>query len=262
MKSIKLNSGHLMPSIGYGCYKVTGPSATSIIRTALKTGYRHFDCASFYNNESEVCSALSSTSTPRSEIFYTTKAWTSEQGSELEGALAKSLEKCGGLRFIDLYLLHWPSSSLSIRLESWRILSNAAKKGVVKSIGVSNYTIPQIEEILALNTGVIPAVNQIEFNPWHQNTELVQYCMDKGIVVQGYCPLAKGNKMEDRVVRDVAERLGVSASQVLIRWSVQKGVVPLPKSSNEGRMRTNLDIFGFEIGDEDMKRLDGLNQLK
>lgn len=254
-----LKNGNKIPSVGYGCYQVTGSDAVNIFSKAAACGYRHFDSASFYNNEKEVGTALlgfmKKSGIPRSEIFYTTKAWTSEQGTQLAGNIDKAVEK-SGLGYIDLMLLHWPASDKATREESWKALAGAVKEGKLKNAGVSNYSRSQIEEIYALNTGIDPVVNQIEISPWKQDRETIEYCQTQNIVLEAYCPLARAKSMEDPKLVEIAEHYGKTPGQILVRWSVQRGFVPLPKSANEGRMKSNLDVAGFEISSKDMTTLD------
>jgi len=253
-----LKNGQKIPSIGYGCYQVTGAEAVKIFSTAAEVGYRHFDSASFYNNEKEVGQALAafikSSGLRRSDLFYTTKAWTSEQGKQLADNIDKAVEK-SGLGYIDLMLLHWPASDRATREESWKALAEAVKQGKLKSAGVSNYNRNQIEEIYALQTGVDPVVNQIEISPWKQDEATIKYCQSQGIVLQAYCPLARARNMEDPKLVEMAKSYHKTPAQILVKWSLQRGFVPLPKSANEERMRLNLDVAGFEISDEDMKKL-------
>lgn len=253
-----LKNGQKIPSIGYGCYQVTGSEAINTFTKAAQCGYRHFDSASFYHNEAEVGSALlgfmKNAGVKRSDLYYTTKAWTSEQGSRLSLNIDKAVERCG-LGYIDLMLLHWPSDNKTIREQSWQALAQAVKDGKLKSAGVSNYSQAQIEEIYALNTGVDPVINQIEISPWKQDKKTIEYCQSQNIVLEAYCPLARARNMEDPKLVKIAEKYDRTPGQILVRWSLQRGFVPLPKSANQGRMKSNLDVGDFELSAEDMDLL-------
>ncbi|CCG84053.1 protein of unknown function [Taphrina deformans PYCC 5710] len=256
-----LKNGRKIPTIGFGCYAITGTEAVDVFTKAAKCGYRQFDCASMYKNEKEVgtaiLSVMKSDGIPRSEFFYTTKAWTSEQGTQLSSNIDKAIERCG-LGYIDLMLLHWPSPDKKVREDSWKALAEAVKDGKLKQAGVSNYNKSQIEEIYALKTGIDPVINQIEINPWVQDAKTIQYCHGENIVLQAYGPLARASNLDDPTLKQVAEEVSKTPAQVLVRWSIQKGYVPLPKSSNEERMRKNLDVEGFELSKANIESLDSL----
>lgn len=253
-----LKNGQSIPSVGYGCYKVTGTDAVEVLTNAAKCGYRHFDSASFYKNEREVGEALNgfmkSTGLKRSEVFYTTKAWPAEQGAQLSSNIDRALERCG-LGYIDLMLLHWPDPDKETRTSSWKILAEAVKAGKLRGAGVSNYSIAQLQEIDELDTGIEPVVNQIEISPWTQDHSLIHYCQSRNIILEAYCPLAKAQNMDDPTLIKIAKQYHKTPAQILVKWSLQRGFVPLPKSSNEGRMKTNLDVDGFEISKQDMETL-------
>lgn len=257
-----LKNGHKIPTIGYGCYQVTGNEAVRTFLKAANCGYRHFDSASFYNNESEVGTALTQfmkeSGVDRGELFYTTKAWTSEQGPQLSGNIDKAIIK-SGLGYIDLMLLHWPASDKSTREESWKALAKAVKDGKLKNAGVSNYNKAQIEEIYALDTGVDPVINQIEISPWKQDRATIEYCQSQNIILEAYCPLARARNMEDPKLGEIASHYGKTPAQILVKWSVQRGFVPLPKSANGDRMKKNIDIDGFEISREHMEKLNNFS---
>ncbi|BFZ53972.1 hypothetical protein PYCC9005_001003 [Savitreella phatthalungensis] len=263
----KLSNSIKIPTIGYGCYQVTGQQAIDTFTTACEVGYRHFDSASFYRNESEVGQAITnfikkdngSTGVAREDFYYTTKAWKDEQGSKMGKTIDAALDKCG-LGYIDLMLLHWPADTKEIRQESWRHLTRAVKEGKLKSAGVSNYSPEQIQEIYDLDTGVEPVVNQIEISPWKQDRRVIEYCEKQGIILEAYCPLARARNMEDSALVRMADKYKVSPAQVLVRWSVQRGFVPLPKSADKDRMSKNLDIDGFELEKDDMELLNSFSK--
>lgn len=254
----KLKNGQIIPSVGFGCYQVTGSEAVKIFKQAAEAGYRHFDSASFYKNEAEVGQALNaymkSSGTKRSEFYYTTKAWTSEQGPQLAKNIDKAIERCA-LGYIDLFLLHWPAQDKETRTSSWKALAQAVNDGRIKSAGVSNYNRSQIEEIYDLDTGVDPVINQIDLCPWVQDKGTIEYCQSQDIVLEAYSPLARAKNMKDPKLVKIAESYDRTPAQILVKWSLQRGFVPLPKSSDSGRMKNNLDVGGFEISKEDMDKL-------
>lgn len=254
-----LKDGKWIPTIGYGCYEVTGAEAKETFLAAARCGYTHFDSASFYKNEAEVGLALKqfmkeNPTYERNSLYYTTKAWTNEQGAQLGKNIDKAVERCG-LGYIDLMLLHWPASDKATRQESWKALAKAVKDGKIKSAGVSNYNKEQIQEIFDLETGVFPVVNQIEISPWKQDRALIEFCEKEGIVLQAYCPLARGKSMEDPKLVRLADRYQKTPAQILIKWSLQRGFVPLPKSSNSERMAQNINVEDFSLDPEDMDTL-------
>ncbi|KAL4859666.1 putative oxidoreductase [Chlorella vulgaris] len=257
MNAVRLNSGHMLPSVGLGVYKsASGGECYQAVLSALKLGYRHIDTAQIYGNEADVGRAVADSGLPRDQVFITTKMWTSNWGFDKAAAgIRQSLAELG-TPYVDLFLLHAPGDPAT-RADTWRALEEAVREGLIRSIGVSNFGVPHLLK-LAETASVKPAVNQIELHPWQQRPDVVAHCRAEGIVLEAYSPLAKAQKLGDPVVRQVAERLGVTPAQVLLRWSLQKGFVPLPKSNSPDRQRSNLDVFRFELGAEDMATLDGL----
>ncbi|NHK31940.1 MAG: aldo/keto reductase [Asgard group archaeon] len=254
--TVKLNNGIEIPILGLGTYLATGDRGYQAIRHALKIGYRHIDTAAMYENEKEIGLALKDDDVPREEIFVTTKLWNSDHGYEraLE-AFEESYEKLG-LDYIDLYLIHWPVQEL--RMESWRALEQLHKDGKCRSIGVSNYTIRHLEELLK-EAKVVPVVNQVEFHPYLYQKELLEYCMSNNIWIQSYSPLTKGRMLEDPPLVEIARKYKKSTAQILIRWSLQKNTITLPKSANVYNIMENAEVFDFKITEEDMKKLDSFN---
>lgn len=255
---VELNNGVKMPMFGLGVYQLgKGKDAVKRIHWAFEVGYRHVDTAALYGNEREVGEAVRTTDIPREDIFVTTKLWNDDHGYEraLE-AFDESMEKLG-LEYVDLYLIHWPVEDL--RLGSWRALEKIHEDGRARAIGISNFTIGHIDELLE-NCKVVPAVNQVEFHPWLFQKELMYHCWSKGIALEAYSPLVKGDKVDDPAIRPIAKKYGVSPAQVLIRWGLQHKVIEIPKSSSKKRIRENAAVFDLEIDDEDMSALDSLNK--
>ena len=253
-----------IPQLGFGVYLSPVTQCVTSCLTALKAGYRQIDTAQFYANEREVGLALRQCGLPRDEVFVTTKI------PSAAGSVLKSYEKCvrsveliagdAEGRYVDCFLIHSPNSGREKRKEMWLALERLKEEGRARCIGVSNYGIGQIEEMKDYATTWPPSVNQIELHPWLQQREIVDYCHQNGIVVQAYSPLVRNYKAHDPALVGVAERIGKTTAQVLIRYCLQKGWVPLPKSDNPDRIKANADVYDFEIGADDMATLDGLDQ--
>eukprot|EP00698_Gefionella_okellyi_P015962 TRINITY_DN4539_c0_g1_i2.p1 TRINITY_DN4539_c0_g1~~TRINITY_DN4539_c0_g1_i2.p1 ORF type:complete len:287 (-),score=54.85 TRINITY_DN4539_c0_g1_i2:749-1609(-) len=257
LSKVPLSSGATIPLLGLGVYQTARSEAASIVLAAFKAGYRHVDTAALYKNEGEVGEAIRKSGIPRSEIFITTKLWNNDQGySEAKQAFAASLQKLG-LDYVDLYLLHSPVRGK--RLDSWRALEELHAEGKIRSIGVSNYGIHHLKELFE-NCKVRPVVNQIEVSPYNTREELCKFCVDNNIVVEAYSPLTRGRKLNDQKLVAIASKYKKSTAQLLIRWSLQRGYVCLPKSSHEKRLVENADVFDFEISDADMKTLNGFDE--
>jgi diketogulonate reductase-like aldo/keto reductase len=252
-----------IPPIGFGTWQILlNGKAKRAVTEALETGYRLIDTAMVYGNEKGVGAAIRETSVPRDEIYLTTKLWNSDQGYESGlRAFETSLSRLG-LEYVDLYLIHWPRSSELTR-QSWKALEEIHEGGGAKNIGVSNYDIDELKELLGY-AKVPPAVNQIEFHPfvYRDQKPLIDYCKEQGIVVEAYSPLARARQMNHPVIAEVAEQSGKTAGQVMLRWCAQHGTVPLPKTTHKERMIENLDIFDFELSAQQMEKLDGLNTGK
>jgi diketogulonate reductase-like aldo/keto reductase len=262
--TVVLNNGVKMPILGYGTYKLTGKQAYNSVITAIKQGYRHIDTAKYYENEKEVGEAIRDCGVPRNEIFVTTKLWPDDHGYEnAKAAFAKSLGLLG-LDYVDLYLIHWPgiyngkaSEAPARRAQTWKALEELYSQGKCKSIGVSNYTITHMEQLLR-DCKVKPVANQVEFHPRLYQKELLSYCQKNEVVLQAYSPLGKGALLSDSKIKEIAKSYNKSAAQLLVRWAVQKNCVVLPKSGSEERMKENSEI-DFEISAKDMEQLDGMN---
>jgi diketogulonate reductase-like aldo/keto reductase len=256
--TLALNTGARIPQVGLGVWQsARGESTLSAVGAALRLGYGHVDTARIYGNEAEVGEAVRSSGLPRSEIFVTTKLWNADQGFDHAlRAFDASLERLG-LEYVDLYLIHWPVAGQ--RLHSWRALERIFGEGRARSIGVSNFLVPHLEELLA-HAKVVPAVDQIEVHPFLQHRDTRAFCAAHGIVVEAYSPLTHGERLRDATVTKVAKRVGRSNAQVLLRWGIQHGMVVLPKSVKEARIAENLAVFDFELDGEAMATLDALEE--
>jgi diketogulonate reductase-like aldo/keto reductase len=253
-----LNNGVSMPVFGLGTY-LSGTSRETLetVMYALEIGYRLIDTARFYGNERDIGKAIKKCGIPREEIFVTTKLWNSDHGyNRALDAFEKSLDDLG-LDFVDLFLIHWPEQDL--RNESWRALEKLQVEGKCRAIGVSNYTIGHLKELLDISP-VMPAVNQCEFSPFLYQKDLLDFCRSNNIQFESYSPLTKGHRLDDLRISDIAQKYSKSVAQILIRWTLQKEVIVIPKSSRKERIRENADVFDFVISPEDMDRLDVLHE--
>lgn len=259
---VTLSSGVKMPRLGLGVFKAgPGASTRQAVRRALEVGYRQIDTASIYGNEAEVGQAVRAwceeTGRSRAEVFVTTKLWRDHHGYEAATAAIARSQEALGLGAIDQYLIHWPVPEQ--RAQTWRALEDALAQGLCRTIGVSNFTIGHLESLLK-GARVIPAVNQIELHPFLPQRELVAWGEARGIQAVAYSPLTKGRCLDDPALVAVAQRLGKSVAQVLIRWGLERGHVVLPKSSHPQRIAQNAQVFDFELDEQAHRSLDALAQ--
>ncbi|HEX6662070.1 MAG TPA: aldo/keto reductase [Gaiellaceae bacterium] len=257
--AIALNDGRAIPQLGFGVFQIPPGRATqAAVAAALEAGYRHVDTAAVYRNEADVGNAIRASGLPPGSVWVTTKLANADQGaSTARRAFEASLERLG-LDAVDLYLLHWPHER---RLESWRVLEELHAEGLARSIGVSNFLVRHLDGLMA-RASVPPAVNQIELSPFLYGTraDTVRRCAEGGIAVEAYSPLTKGRRLDDSTIAGIAAEVGHTRAQVLIRWSLQKGFVPLPRSSNPGRIAENAAVFDFALDDRQMAALDALDE--
>jgi diketogulonate reductase-like aldo/keto reductase len=254
--TVALRGGVRMPVLGLGTAGAKGPACVRAVTDALAAGIRLLDTASLYGNEREVGRAVRESGVPRDDVFVTTKVASREQGVRATVDACEASLRRLGLAHVDLYLIHWPSRRR--RLDAWRAMEALLAGGTVRAIGVSNYTVRHLEEIRAAG-GAPPAVNQIELSPFLRQTDVVAYGRNRDIAIEAYSPLTRGRKLDDPTIGRIAARLGRTAAQVLLRWSLQSGFVPIPKSVRRDRIRENADVFGFELSADDMRALDGLD---
>jgi diketogulonate reductase-like aldo/keto reductase len=254
----RLNNGVMIPRLGLGVYQSPPGQATQkAVEYALKIGYRHIDTARIYNNESDVGTALRKSGVKREDVFITTKLWNSDHGYETALKACDASLKRLGLKYLDLYLIHWPVPE--IRNESWQALAQLLKDGKCRSIGVSNYTIQHLTDLLE-DTDVIPMVNQVEFSPFLYQKQLLDYCEKNKIQLEAYSPLTQGAKLNHPKIQQIAKKHNKTAAQVLIRWVLQHNLVTIPKSVREERIKENSQVFDYNLTTEDMRILDSLDE--
>ena len=256
--SLPLRHGTPIPQIGLGVWQAgRGKSSRDAVAAALRVGYRHVDTAQAYGNEQEVGEAIRASGLRRDEVFVTTKLWNADQGYDSALRAFDASSRRLGFDYVDLYLLHWPVAGK--RLDSWRALEKLHADGRARAIGVSNFLVPHLQELLG-NAHVPPSVNQIEVHPFLQQRETRAFCKAQGIVVEAYSPLTHGTLIDHAVVSSVAQTVKKSNAQVLLRWGIQHDMVVLPKSVNAARIAENADIFGFALEPREMGLLDDLEQ--
>jgi diketogulonate reductase-like aldo/keto reductase len=255
---IPLATGAHLPQVGLGVYlSPQGAATRDAVTCALELGYRHVDTASIYGNEADVGVAIQASGVPREHVFVTTKLWNDDHGYDAAlRALDRSLHRLG-LEYVDLYLIHWPVPGE--RRESWRALERAFADGRARAIGVSNYLVRHLRELLG-EAKVAPAVNQIELSPFLQRRDTCALCREHGVVIEAYSPLTRGKRLDHPAVASVAREVSRSPAQVLLRWGIQHGFVVLPKSIHKERIAENAQVFDFTLDDAMMARLDGLEE--
>ncbi|MBN8252098.1 aldo/keto reductase [Priestia flexa] len=260
--TVTLNNGVKMPGFGLGVFKVEeGPELVEAVKAAIKNGYRSIDTAAIYENEEGVGEGirqgLKETGLSREELFVTSKVWNSDLGyEETLKAYETSLQKLG-LDYLDLYLIHWPVERKY--KDAWRALETLYKDGKVKAIGVSNFQIHHLEDLLQ-DAEVKPVINQVEYHPRLTQKELRAYCEQQNIQLEAWSPLMQGELLDNDVLSAIASKHNKSTAQVILRWDVQNGVITIPKSTKEHRIIQNADIFDFKLTSDEMKQIDALNQ--
>lgn len=260
MKNIEncviLNNGVKMPQLGFGTYTAKdGDKFIQAVKEALKIGYRHIDTASFYGNEVDIGIAIKESGVPREEIFLVGKVWNSDQGYEKTLRAFKTSIKKLETDYLDLYLIHWPQP---LSKETWKALEKFYKEGQIKSIGVSNFTSKHVQDLLE-NAEIIPAVNQIEFHPRLVQNELMEFSKKHNIQLEAWSPFMRGQIFQIPLFQYLSKKYERTISQIVLRWNLQMGVVTIPKSTTLTRIKENADIFNFEISEEDMKKIEKLN---
>lgn len=257
-----LSNGVKMPWFGLGVFKVEeGPELVNAVQTAIRHGYRSIDTAAIYGNEEGVGQGirqgLKEAGIKREDLFVTSKVWNADLGYEsTRKAFELSLKKLG-LEYLDLYLIHWPVAGKY--KEAWRALEQLYKEGRIKAIGVSNFQIHHLQDLMQ-DAEIKPMVNQVEFHPRLTQTELRAFCKEQGIQVEAWSPLMQGQLLDHPVLKEIADRHHKSIAQVILRWDLQHGVVTIPKSTKEQRIKENADIFDFELTAEDMQLIDAMNE--
>lgn len=256
---VKLNNDVEIPELGLGVYKIEDADVERVVKTAIEAGYRAIDTAWFYKNEKALGKALKSIDIDREELFITTKLWNDFQGyDQTLKAFEESLNNLE-LTYIDMYLIHWPCPEDELFIETYKALEKLYKDGKIKAIGVCNFKEHHLETLIK-HTDIVPAVNQIEFHPLFNQKELQQYCESKGIKVMAWSPLMRGGDwLNNEVLVGIADKYNKTVAQVIIKWHLQQGRLVIPKSQNDNRIKENFDVFDFELSDEDIKLIDGLN---
>jgi len=254
----QLSNGVEIPIIGFGTYKLQNENdeACNIIKEAINSGYTSIDTASFYNNEEGVGKGIREAGIPREELFVTTKVWIDDDGYENTiNAFNKSLDKLG-LEYIDLYLVHWPTENIK---ETWKAMEYLYKEKKVRAIGVCNFTVKQLEEIIGFSE-INPMVNQVEIHPKRSEKELLKVCKRHNIVVQAWSPIMRGQLSSNTIIEQLSQKYNKSEAQIILRWHLQNNVIAIPKTSKLNRIKENIDIFDFDIEKEDMDKIDSINK--
>jgi len=254
--TVTLNDGNPIPQLGYGVWQVSTDDIVPAVLKALEVGYRHIDTAAIYGNEEGVGRAIAESGIPREELFVTTKLW-NERHDDAPAAIQESLTKLG-LDYVDLYLIHWPAPKADKYLTAWQSLEQFTADGLARSVGVSNFHASHLQKILNA-TSTVPAVNQIEVHPTFAQTELIATNTSYGITTESWSPLGLSQDLDNSVIISLAEELGRTPAQVILRWHIQKGYVVFPKSVTPSRIAENFDVFGFELDDAQIATIDGLD---
>ncbi|KAL8856654.1 MAG: hypothetical protein Q9178_006721 [Gyalolechia marmorata] len=257
------NSKYSVPRLGFGIYQSPPDVCVNSCLTALRAGYRHIDSAQFYRNESEMGEAVRQSGIPRPEVFLTTKILSA--GGSPEKSYAKCLDSVKAIDpsengYVDLFLIHSSSAGAAKRKEMWQALERLVEEKKARSIGVSNFGIGHINEMKEYAKIWPPQVNQIELHPWNQQREIVKYCRDHNIVIEAYCPLVRNKMAHEENLLAISKKHNKTTGQILIRYCLQKDWVPLPKSDTPSRIESNADLYDFELDEEDMTKLDSLDQ--
>lgn len=259
--TIELNDGARIPQLGFGVYQIKPDETAAAVRAALDIGYRHIDTAEMYGNEREVAQGIRDAGLDRSEVFVTSKL---NNGFHEPDAARRAFDatlKALGSDYVDLFLIHWPLPTLygGDFVSTWRVLEEFAREGRARSIGVSNFQVPHLER-LATETDTVPAVNQVEVHPYFTNEKVRGYAREHGIAIEAWSPIAQGDVLGDAVINRIADGLGRTAAQVVLRWHIQRGDVVFPKTVNPDRMKSNFELFDFELDERAMEAISALDR--
>lgn len=257
-ETVTLHNGVKMPRLGLGVFKVSeGEEVVESVKAAIRNGYISIDTAAIYKNEEGVGQAIKESGIAREELFVTSKVWNSDQGYETTLQAFETSLNLLGLDYLDLYLIHWPG--VDKYKDTWKALEKLYKDGRVRAIGVSNFQIHHLQDLLS-DCDIKPMVNQVEFHPHLTQKELLAFCKNEGIQIEAWSPLKRGQLLEEPVLTKIAHKYNKSVAQVILRWDLQNDVVTIPKSIKENRIIENANIFDFELTQEDMENIDALNQ--
>lgn len=257
--TIKLNDGNTIPQLGLGVWQVEPEITARVVKDGIKAGYRLIDTAEGYQNEEGVGQAIREGGVPREQLFITSKL---RNGGHDRDAALKSFDatmSALGIGKLDMFLIHWPVPSQGKYIEAWKTLVELQQQGRIQSIGVSNFNDDHIERIVK-ETGVTPAVNQIELHPYFQQRDKRDFLKQNGIHIESYSPLGSGAALEDKTIAAIGKKHGKSVAQMIIRWHLQQGLIVIPKSTHADRMQDNFAVFDFELDDDDLKQLAGLDK--
>ncbi len=264
---MKLNNGVEIPGLGFGTYQTPADVTYDVVTEALKAGYRHIDTAFLYGNETGVGQAIKDSGLKREDVFVTSKLWNTDRGyDETMAAFEKTMANLG-LDYLDLYLIHWPANHKQfgdqadqINADTWRAFEDLYKAGKIKAIGVSNFMPNHLESLLA-NCEIKPMVNQIEVHPGWPQTEAINYCQRHDILVEAWAPLGEAASLNNDVIKAIAAKYDHTPAQVCLRWGIQQGILPLPKSVHADRIQQNTNIFDFELTADEMDQIGALRNL-
>jgi 2,5-diketo-D-gluconate reductase A len=252
--TVALNDGNTIPQLGFGLWQVPNEGAQAAVTEAFKVGYRSIDSAKIYENEKGLGDAIAASPIPRNELFITTKLWNDDQGFDNTlKAFDASLERLG-LDYVDLYLIHWPSPHRGLYAESWKAFVQIKQEGRARSVGVSNFTVANLQRILD-ETGETPALNQIELHPRFQQKELRAFHAQHNIATESWSPLGQGKLLQDPTITAIAAKYGKSPAQVILRWHLDNGLITIPKSVTPARIAENFAVFDFTLDSEDQEKI-------
>lgn len=254
---IRLNDLSVIPQIGLGVWQVPDDVAEHACTTAFEVGYRHIDTAALYGNEEGVGRAIAASGLARDEVYITTKVWNTDHGRERTyAAMDASLDRLG-LDYVDLYLIHWPTPARDLYVQTWEAVLELQQRGLTRSVGVSNFHAPHLRRIID-ETGVTPAINQIELHPWLPQREIRSLDAELGVITEAWSPLASGGLIDDPRLVAIGAKYGKSTAQVMIRWHLQIGNVVLPKSITPSRIRENIEVFDFALDADDIRVIEAM----
>lgn len=258
---VRLNDGAPMPQIGFGVWQVDNAQAPNAVQAAIEAGYRSIDTAAIYGNEEGVGAGIRAAGIPRDQLFVTTKLWNDRHGTKAAPkAFDESLKRLR-LDYVDLYLIHWPTPRANLYVETWRALQDIKNSGRAKSVGVSNFTAAHLERLLG-ETGIVPVINQIEIHPRFQQKAQREFHARHDIVTESWSPLGRGRAVKDPLIAGIAAKHGRTPAQVTLRWHIQNGLVAIPKSVTPSRIRENLDVFSFELTQDEMAKIATLDNSR